>query len=218
MHRRSLLAALGAAVLAPGLARAAPRVPLTDAFLMLETYLKLPPAARDRFSFAYRAIRNSRPAPDAKATIIGADGARAPLGLDGEGWVVALPTLEVLTSKAQFQIDGPDFGFEIEPRAAIAPAPRIAVADLTASLAQLNGAIAKAAEGAQVAPITCAYFPGAAGAALDDGGGAAKPLASTAAFKGLGPTFYVEPRRVPANAAITFATPPSRIILAGAPR
>jgi hypothetical protein len=222
MHRRSLLAALGStalgsAALAPGLARAAPRVALTDAFLMLQPYLQLPPAARDRFSFAYRAMRRDKPAPDAKATILAPDGTKTPLGLDAEGWVVALPTLEALKSKAQFQIDGPDFGFEIEPRAAIAPAPRIAIADLAAALAQLNAAIAKFSEGAGVAPLTCAYFPGATGAALDAAGATAKAIPTTSAFKGLGPTFYLEPRRVPATAAVTFATPPSRVILARPP-
>jgi len=217
MHRRSLLAALGLAALAPGLARAAPRVSLTDAFLMLQPYLQLPPASRDRFSFAYRAMRRDKPAPDAKATIIAPDGSKSPLRLDPEGWVIALPTLEDLKSKAEFQIDGPDFGFEIEPRAAIAPGPRVAVADLAAALAQLNAAIAKFSEGAGVAPLTCAYFPGAAGAALDAGSAVAKPIPTTSAFKGLGPTFYLEPRRAPAAASVTFATPPSRIILARPP-
>jgi hypothetical protein len=217
VHRRSLIAALGAATLAPGLARAAPRVALSEAFLLLQPYLQLPPAARDRFSFAYRAMRHAKPAPDAKATIIGADGASAPLSLDADGWVVTLPTLEALKSKAQFQIDGPDFGFEIEPRAAIAPGPRVAVADLAAALAQLNAAIGKFAEGATVAPVTCAYFPGAAGAALD-AAGAVKPLATTSVFKGLGPTFYLEPRRAPPGAAVVFQAPPSRIIMAAPPR
>jgi hypothetical protein len=217
MRRRHLLASLGAAALWPALARAAvQRVPLSEAFLMLDSYLALPATERDRFSFAYRVMRNNKPAPGAQAVFVDPAGARTPVVLSADGTVETLPTLAQIKSKAVFEIDGADYQFVLEPLAAIAPATRIGVPDLTASLAQLNAAIGKFADGADVAQLTAAYFPDAgAGAAILAGGGA-KPLA-VFNFQALGPTPYFEPRKAPGALALTFDKPPSRIVLAGPP-
>ena len=219
MRRRHLIAALGVALL-PGLGRAGvQRLALSDAFLMLDSYLALPPGERDKFSFAYRLMRDKKPAPGARAAFVDkATGARTAVALSPDATVQTLPTLAQMKSKTVFEIDGGDYQFVLEPLAAIEPAARIAVGDLTASLAQLNAAIAKFArvQGAEVAKLTIAYFPGvAAGAAvLADGSSKLLPVF---AFEALGPTPYFEPRKAPGAVAVTFDKPPSRIVLAGPP-
>ena len=138
MRRRDLIAALGVA-LWPGLGRAgAQRLTLSEAFVMLDSYLALPPAERDRFSFAYRIMQGKKPAPNARAAFVDKAGARTPVTLSPDGTMLTLPTLAQLKSKAMFEIDGDNYQFVLEPLAAIAPAARIDVNDLAASLAQLN--------------------------------------------------------------------------------
>jgi hypothetical protein len=78
MRRRDLIAALGV-VFWPGLGRAGQqRLALSEAFVMLDPYLTLPPAQRDRFSFAYRIMREKKPAPGARAAFVDTTGARIP--------------------------------------------------------------------------------------------------------------------------------------------
>ena len=218
MRRRDLIAALGVA-LWPGLGRAgAQRLPLSEAFVMLDSYLALPPTERDRFSFAYRLMQGKKPAPNARAAFVDKAGARTPVTVSPDGTMLTLPTLAQLKSKAMFEIDG-DYQFVLEPLAAIAPATRIDVSNLAASLAQLNTAIAKFArdQGAEIAKLTTAYFPGVGAGAAVLADGSSKPL-SVFDFQALGPTPYFEPRKAPAAVAVTLDKPPSRIVLAGPPR
>ena len=219
MRRRDLVAALGVA-LWPGLGRAAvQRVPLAEAFLMLDSYLALPPAERDRFSFAYRLMRGKKPAPEARAALVDKAGARTAVTLSPDGTVQTLPTLDQLKNKGVFEIDGGDYQFVLEPLAAVAPATRIDVSDLSASLAQLNAAIAKFArdQGAEVAKLTTAYFPGVAAGSAVLADGSAKPL-SVFDFEALGATPYLDFRKATGAIAVTFAARPSRVVLAGPPR
>jgi hypothetical protein len=218
MRRRDLIAALGVA-LWPGLGRAGERrLPLSEAFVMLDSYLALPPAERDQFSFAYRILQGKKPASGARAAFVDKAGARTPVTLSADGTVQTLPTLAQLKSKAVFEIDGGDYQFVLEPLAAIAPATRISVSDLAASLAQLNVAIAKFArdQGAEIAKLTTAYFPGVVAGAAVLADGSSKPL-SVFDFQALGPTPYFEPRKAPGAIAVTLDKPPSRIVLAGPP-
>ena len=82
--RRALLAAGAAALASPilagrGLARpAVTRIPLEDAFLLLDYYLALKPAERDRFYPAYRAVRDKKPTADVAARIVHRDGTSTP--------------------------------------------------------------------------------------------------------------------------------------------
>jgi hypothetical protein len=219
MRRRDLIAALGVA-LWPGLGRAgAQRLTLSEAFVMLDSYLALPPAERDRFSFAYRIMQGKKPAPNARAAFVDKAGARTPVTLSPDGTMLTLPTLAQLKSKAMFEIDGDNYQFVLEPLAAIAPAARIDVNDLAASLAQLNAAVAKfaRAQGADIAKLTTAYFPGVVAGAAVLASGSSKPL-SVFDFQALGPTPYFEPGKAPAAIAVTFDKPPARIVLAGPPR
>lgn len=218
MHRRHLIAALAIAALSPRTALAgAHPVPAEDAFLMLDSYLGLPPQARDRFSFVYRAVHKGLPATDAKAWLVASDGTRTSILFAPDRSMTNLPTLQQLKQHIKFEIGGPEFDFELEPRANIALANRIEVAAIRQSLAQLNAAIAKFAEGAPVNPLTAAFFPDAQGGQSVRADGSQKPL-PTFKFKAIGPTAYYETRRIPDAVAVTFATPPSPIILAAAPR
>jgi hypothetical protein len=168
LPRRAALAGLAAVLAAlraaPALAKpAVTRIPLSDAFLLLEPYLGLKAAERDRFSLAYRAMRDKKPAPDAQARIVHRDGSASPLALDPAGWVTELPTLDALKRRDSFEVDGPPFDMLLELRATLAPAERLAVAELAATLAQVNAAIVSFAGGDPSAggALTCLYFPDA---------------------------------------------------------
>jgi hypothetical protein len=221
MHRRRLLtsaAALAATGLAPPLARAAPqRVALADAFLLLDSYLALPPAQRDRFHIAYLARRGAKPAPDAQAAIVAADGTRTPLVFAADGLVTNLPTLEELKSQAKFETVGPAFGFALEMRASVEPADRYDLAALSEALAQVNAAVAKFAQGAAVGKLTYVYFPDAGAGRVIFADGHAAPLA-VFTFPSLGPVPYLEPRKAAGGQAVVLDKPPTRVMLAGAPR
>ncbi len=221
MQRRALIAGIAAALAAP----AAPawarvtRIGLADAFLLLDAYLALKPAERDRFVLAYRAVRGGKPAPDANARIVHRDRTSTPLALDADGWVTQLPTLDELRASETFEVDGPAFDMSMELRATLAPADRLPVGELTATLAQVNAAIVTFAgdNSSAVGRLTCIYFPdaGAGRAILADGG--ERPLPSFN-FKLIGPTPYFEPSRLPPATAVALERPPSRILLAGPPR
>jgi hypothetical protein len=224
LHRRAALAGMAAALAAPALA-AAPararvtRIGLADAFLLLDNYLGLKPAERDRFHLAYRAVRDGKPATDVQARIVHRDRTSTPLAVDGDGWVTELPTLEQLKARETFEVDGPPFEMAVELRAALAPAARLPVSELDATLKQVNAAFLTFAEGdaSQVGRLTCVYFPDAgAGRAILDGG-TERPL-PTFDFKLTGTTPYYDARARPPAIAVALDKPPSRILVAGRPR
>ena len=222
LFRRTLIAGIVAAAGAPALGGAAPRVTrivLADAFLLLDNYLALKPAERDRFTLVYRAVRNGKPAPDARARIVHRDRTWAPLDVDADGWVTELPTLAELRARETFEVDGPPFDMALELRAALAPAARLPVGELTATLKQVNAAFLTFAEGdtSQVGRLTRVYFPDAAAARAVLADGAERPLPSFD-FKLTGLTPYYDARIQPPAVAVAFAKPPSRIVVAGAPR
>jgi hypothetical protein len=220
LQRRALVAGLAAALAAPAPAFAAvTRVPLGDAFLLLEAYLALKPLERDRFRFAYRALRNGKPAPDAKVRIVHRDRTSTPLAFDADGWVTTLPTLDEIKRRDSFEVDGPPLDFALELRATMTPADRLPVRELTGTLAQVNAAIVSFAgnDAGAVSRLTCIYFPDAgAGRAILESG-EERPLKSFD-FKLIGPTPYFEPRATPHATSIALARAPSRILLAGPPR
>ena len=219
LARRSVLAGAAAALAAPALA--APRVtriPLADAFLLLDYYLALKPAERDRFYPAYRAFRDKKPTTDVAARIVHRDGTSTPLALDAAGWVTELPTLDQLKRRESFEVDGKPFDFALEMRAQVAPAEQLPAADLIAALAQVNAALVSFAGGdsSAVGRLTCIYFPDAgAGRAVTPAG--ERPL-PTFDFPLIGVTPYYEPGRVRDATAIALDKAPSRILLAGPPR
>lgn len=219
--RRVVVAGLAAsALVAPARTLAAvTRVPLGDAFLLLEPYLALKPAERDRFVLSYRALRNDKPAPDAKVRIVHRDRTSTPLALDAGGWVVTLPSLDEIRRRDSFEVDGPPLDFALELRATMAPADRLPARELAATLAQVNGAIISFANGdaGAVGRLTCIYFPDAGSGRAILEGGDERPLKSFD-FKLIGPTPYFEPRNLPHATTVALAKVPSRILLAGPPR
>src|ERR1700733_14889266 len=100
MRRRHLLALLIAAAAAPSdaLAAAGHTIAINRMFPFLSMFLRTPFADRNRFYLAYRAVRDKRPIADARASFIGANGARTPVVFDHTGAVVPLPTLAELNS------------------------------------------------------------------------------------------------------------------------
>jgi hypothetical protein len=225
LHRRALTAAIAVALAAPALAvgprarAGVTRIGLADAFLLLDQYLALPPAQRDRFQLAYRAVRKGKPAPDVKARILHRDHSATPLALDADGWVTELPSLEQLKRRETFEVDGPDFDMAMELRATLAPAERLPVAELTATLAQINAAMVIFSEGDPSAigrGLSCVYFPdaGAGRAILADA--SERPL-EVFDFKLIGPTPYLDTRPQPRPVTVALAKTPSRIVMAAAP-
>ena len=224
LRRRTVLA--GAAALAapafgsPALAKpAVTRIPLADAFLLLDYYLALKPAERDRFYPAYRAVRDKKPTADVSARIVHRDGTSTPLALDAGGWVTELPTLDQLKRRDSFEVDGAPFDFSLEMRARVAPAERLAAGELTAALAQVNAALVSFAGGdsSAVGRLTCIYFPDAVAGRAVMADGSERPL-PTFDFPLIGVTPYLETGKLPAPTAVALTKPPSRILLAGPPR
>jgi hypothetical protein len=219
MHRRLLLASLTAAVLAPCLACAATRYPLTDAFVLLDLYLALPPDRRSRFYLAYRAIRDTHPAPDAKASFVEPGGARTPVAIDADGFVTNPPNLAQLKSRAMFEVEGAPFKIGLEMRARMAPASQVDAAELALTLVQVNAAVLEFSGGptSGAGRLTTAYFPDSGGgdALLADGRAPPLPVFD---FPGLGPIPYFEAAKYPGAKAVRLAKPASRILFGGPPR
>ena len=226
LNRRALTAALAAALAAPPLvlgpraSAAVTRVALVDAFLLLDEYLALKPAQRDRFQLAYRVVRAGKAAPDVKARIVHRDHTETPLTLDADGFVTELPTLDQLKRRETLAVEGPPFDVALELRAVQAPAERLPVPDLLATLAQVNAAMVIFAGGDPTAVghgLSCIFFPdaGQGRALLADG--AERPL-PVFDFKLIGPTPYFEPHAMPKATSIALAKPPSRIVMAAPPR
>src|SRR5262249_7289440 len=120
---------------------------------------------------------------------------------------------------AQLVFQGQPFTLGLELRAAMPPSTRIDAAELSATLAQLNAAIAKVAGalGALVPKMTAAYFPDAGGghAVMADGRESPLPVVNVPI---VGPIAFFEPARVAGAKAVVFAKAPSRILLGGHPK
>jgi hypothetical protein len=219
MRRRDLIALLAAGAAAPGVAFADDNhLPLSKAFPLLDAYLTLAPAEHSRFYIVYRATRDKRPTADAHATIVAANGARAPLAFDRAGQVLSLPTLAALKSAATLEIAGAAFKLAPEIRCAMAPATRLDAVQLSLALAQLNAAVVRLAGAlAVMAPkMTCAFFPDAGGgqAVMADGRPTPLPIYHSPVF---GPLPYFETTRLVGAKTVVLARAPSHIVLGPRP-
>jgi len=220
MRRRSLLLALAAAAAVPGAALAdVQRIPLVKAFNLLDVYLGLPPAERTRFYLAYRALKDKRPDPAARATIVTANGARTPVVLDGAGLVLHLPTLAELKSAAVLEVEDPTLRLGLELRPVIALSTRVDVGALVLAMAQVNAAVAKLAGPLSiVAPkLTCAYFPDSGGGSALLADGRTTPLPVTPA-PFIGPVPYFDSAAAAGARTVLLARTPSRILLGAHPK
>jgi hypothetical protein len=218
VRRRLFLAGLATAA-APRVALAQTRtVPLTKAFAYLENYYGIPAADRSRFFVAYMAVRDRKPAPDLKATIVSPNGSRTPLVLDRGGVVTRLPSLAELKSES-LEVEGEKAGLALQLRLAAPPSLQYEAALVEVALAQANQAVAKLAGVLSlVAPkLTSAYFPdvGPAHALMADGRLASLPVVQTPIF---GPVAYFEPTSLVGARTVQLAKPPPFVLLGVHPK
>jgi len=148
--RRFILAALAALALCPSAHAAEHTVvlPARKLFPYLDAYLSLPPAERSRFSMAYRALMDGKPAVGLQLVL--ADGAqRAVLPIDAFGRIGRQPSLAQLRSDAaKVEITGPQghkFGLALDMEPAVAPATEIDAQALALACEQATAAARKAA-------------------------------------------------------------------------
>jgi len=222
LQRRHLLAVLAAGLAAPGLALAddPQRIPLSKAFKYLDFYLALPPTLRSRFYLVFKALRNERPAPDLKLAIVG-QGPPQPVPLDGSAQVTRLPTLAQLKSDADLQVwwGGP-FRFATEIRPDVAPATRLDVGQLDASLNQATAAIVHIAGpfSAMAPKLDTVLFPDAGSGQIVFADGRTAPLPIAHQWKSLGAVPYFRSTTAPGARAVALAKAPSRLLLSVPPK
>jgi hypothetical protein len=220
VRRRDIIGGLMLAAL-PAVAWAAPKsVPLTKAFPYLDALLGYPAAKRSRFYVAYVARRGARPAPDFKAVIVGANGQRAPLALDGAGRVLRLPSLAELHSAATLQWDDAagdvKLGIELRPMAPVGT--HVDAADLNIAALQANTAASSLAGAMSfmVPKLDTIYFPGAGGGQAIFAGGRATPLPMNVS-KIMGSTPYFV-AGTPGVQQVVLARAPSQMLIGPHPK
>jgi hypothetical protein len=217
--------ALGAAAPAallpePALAQAAkpkPKPKVKQLFPYWENYMRIPAAERTRFQLAYTLEANGRPVTD--QTFFAVDGARRePIAVDSNGRLRP-PPLEFFRSKTAV-VDAPgatgrDFSVELELLATAAPAREMEAAEMTATIAQANAGIRKAAGliGVVAPKMARAVFPGAGSGEAVGVDGRRTPLPKTE----LGSPYF-QPAALPNVRSLVFARAPSRVTLAPAPK
>jgi hypothetical protein len=217
VHRRDLLRGLALTTIAlPTLAWAdGHSVGLDAAFPYLQKYLAYPAAARNRFYLAYVARRGFKPAADYRAMIVEPNGQRAPLGLDGAGRVIRLPTLAELRSGATLVCDGAHADIKLTPEIRLSQpvAPQLDAHDLALAVAQFNTAASSMAGmvSFMVPKFDTVFFPDGAGQMVFANGKVAPlPLAST---HYLGPTPYFMPAAAAGVREVTLTRLPSRMLI-----
>jgi len=214
-----LLAALGAATLAPDTALADPaRVPFAKAFKYLDMYYALPAQLKSKWYLMFVVKRGDRPAPEVRPTLVLADGARTPLQIDAAGEVLNAPSSATLRGSGYVEID-PSARLISEIRPTIAPATRLDALALEQALAQVSAAVAHIAGafGALAPRLDVALFPdaGSGQAITGDGRAWTLPMASVRA---LGAVPYFQPTGHDGVRTLELARAPSRILLAVKPR
>jgi len=162
-----MLGGIAVSLLTAPMAHAAATTAKADAlYPYLKMYLEAPPEQRTHFVLAYYAMRGHKPAPDVKAFLLGANGARRPIAIAGDGRVQTLPSLAELHANIQVEFDAaPNDKItpNLEILATMAPAQRLDTHALEQAMQQANAAIAAhAGVLAFAAPkLTCAYMIGA---------------------------------------------------------
>jgi hypothetical protein len=224
VDRRSLIGGLAVSILAAPMARAAARPPVKadSLYPYLKMYLEAPPGQRDRFVLAYYVMRDRKPAPDVKAFLVAANGARRPIAIAGDGRVQTLPTLAELHSNIQVEIDAPaseKIAPNLEILASLAPAAHMDAHLLVQAMQQATAAVAAHAGVLSFAApkLTCAYMLGAHSgqAILANGRGVALPLRTGQSFSGVP---YLDSLAMPDARAVALDRAPMRVVLGGHPR
>lgn len=215
INRRALMTTGLAAAALPTLALADPPklIPAKKLFPFLELYLGIPAAERSRFTLGYYLKRDGKPWTGAGFTLVGANGARTPLPVAGNGRFSRTPTLAELRAGAQIELAAQGQGkfqlsMEMEPL--VPMAETMNAADFAASIAQCGAAIKKNAGvlGFAAPKITQVAFIGVPNGAalLTSGKSAALPLLKTL------PAY--NPTSLPGASQLKFAKAPTRAILA----
>jgi hypothetical protein len=221
VNRRHLIGGVAVSILTAGVARAAGTTAKADAlYPYLKMYLEAPPEQRTHFVLAYYAMRGHKPAPDVKAFLVGANGARRPIGIAGDGRIQTLPSLADLHANIQVEIDTSDkITPSLEILATAAPAARMDTHALVQAMDQANAAIAAhAGVLAFAAPkLTCAYMLGAHSgqAVLANGKSVPLPLRTGQMFVGVP---YFDSLAMPDARAVVLDRAPTRVLLGGKPR
>jgi hypothetical protein len=214
MQRRTMLALMAAAAVAPTSALAQQKRSASAVFPLLGPYFRLPVLQRNLFHLAYRAVRRGRLAFDTHAQIVDGQGQRTPITLDRLGFVAETPSPGEINSDAQVEFQGDPMRFQIEVRATLPPIDRVDPATLARAIDELNSAINKVLGGLNffVPTMTAAFFPESGGGRVvfADGRSALLPVFPTPLD---GPTPYFEPARFPRAAAVVLDRAPTRITL-----
>jgi len=223
VNRRSLIGGVAVSILAAGLAQATPTTVKADGlYPYLKMYLETAPAQRDRFLLAYYAMRGHKPAPDVKAFLVGANGARRPIAIAGDGRVQTLPSLAELNGNIQVEFDaapGDKISPNLEMLVTAPPAARMDTHALLLAMAQANAAIAAhAGVLAFAAPkLTCAYMLGAHSGQAMLANGKSVPLPTRTGQMLVGVPYF-DSQALPDARTIVLDRAPMRVILGGKPR
>jgi len=224
LDRRRLIGGIAVSILAApaALAAAQPLVKVDALFPYLKIYLEATPEQRSRFTLAYYAMRDRRPAPDVKAFLVGADGRRRPIAIAGDGRVETLPTLSDLHANIQVEVDAAPSDKitpNVEILANVAAAARMDTRPLVQAMEQANAAIAAHAGILSFAApkLTCAYMIGAHSgqAVLANGHSVPLPLRTGRLFAGAP---YFDSAAMPDARAVVLDRAPLRVLLGGRPR
>jgi len=218
--------ALGAAAPAallpePALAQAAtkpkPKPKVKQLFPYWENYLRIPAAERTRFQLAYSLESKGRPVTDLQLFAVDGD-RREAIVISPEGRLRP-PPVEFFRSKSAV-VDAPgaagrNFSIEMELLATAAPAREMDAAEMTATIAQANAGIRKAAGPiGMVAPkMARVVFPDAGSGEAVTADGRRTPLPKTE----LGSPYF-QPAAMPNARSLVFSRTPSRVTLATAPK
>lgn len=223
MDRRSLIGGIAISLLASTVARAAGQTAKADSlYPYLKMYLEAAPGQRDHFVLAYYVMRDRKPAPDVKAFLVGANGARRPIAIAGDGRIQTLPSLAELNANIQVEVDAPPsdkIGAMPQILATVPTAQRLDTHALVLAMQQANAAIAAhAGVLAFAAPkLTCAYMIGSHSgqAVLANGKSVALPLRTGQMFTGVP---YFDSAAMPDARTVVLDKAPLRVVLGGKPR
>ncbi|MDB5456341.1 MAG: hypothetical protein JWP92_1926 [Caulobacter sp.] len=174
--------AMACATFAPAaLAQEVKTVEAAKIFPYLDKFLTLPPQERTRFKLSYGLQRDGKMAPDVKATLVEAGGARTPLPIGPDGFFERTPTQAQLAARAAVSFDVPasvKLGMMMRFDPVLKPASEYAANDLVATVDEANRAIGKAAGPmAMLAPKMAGLrFPGAGAGRVVFADGREQPL------------------------------------------
>lgn len=215
LSRRALFAAPMLLVASPVFA-ATREMDVSQVFVFLDNFLRLPAADRARLKVSYYLTqKGGAPARGVTAVVVDKDGTRTPIPISADGRFEKLPTLKQLLDKSKIIFEGPQkagYSVRIGLVWAEKPGAQMDAAKVAACLATTNAIVKKAAGAFGVAApkMIQVAFPGAAAgsAVLANGQTVTLPM-----FKG-SPAF--NPTVLAGAKTLKFDRSPARMEFAGA--